>query len=236
MDISDARRQVAEINALQVQPKYANAIEITTPALFDRLEKAIAANGGGGGDDRTLPVRKCLSLEISCRELDIDELSGWILAVDLPSDYPSRSTCRVRAVRDGETVGDAGAKIAAYLQSFLGCECLELILDWLYDNKSACLSSGGSDASDDAAGGVECYVLRYNHLLLGPEHKKEKAMVDAAKKSKLQGGLLWGTPGIIVVVPPSTEEDAREYATASKDIGKRPDGVEAARMPESGLV
>jgi hypothetical protein len=45
-------------------------------------------------------------------------------------------------------------------------------------------------------------------------------MIAAAKKSKLQGGLLWGTPGIVVVVPPSTEEDAKEYASECRTIGK----------------
>ena len=192
MDISDARRQVAEINALQIQPKYAHALKITTPALFDRLEKAV---GNGSSSNQTLPVKKCLSLKIHCHELDLDELSGLVLEIELPFDYPSGSTCRVlHAInKTGENVSDVGAKIATYLQSFLGCECLELILEWLSDNRSTCLSSSSRNASDDSApaGMVECYILRYNHLLSGPEHKKEKAMVDAAKKTKLQGGLLW---------------------------------------------
>ena len=114
-----------------------------------------------------------------------------------------------------------------------GEKCIELMLDWLSENKDTLLSSGnnGYDASEDTAGKVECYVLRYNHLLSGPEHKKEKAMVDAAKRAGLQGGLLWGTPGIVVAVPPSTEEDAREYASDSRDIGKRSDGVERVHLP-----
>ena len=52
-------------------------------------------------------------------------------------------------------------------------------------------------------------------------------MVDTAKKHKLQGGLLWGTPGIVVVVPPSSEDDAKDYGVQCRELGKRPDGVES---------
>mmetsp|Transcript_44 Transcript_44/g.90 ORF Transcript_44/g.90 Transcript_44/m.90 type:complete len:278 (+) Transcript_44:124-957(+) len=234
MDLSDARRQVAEINALQLQTKYTDAIEITTPALFNRLEKAVVGSNSNG----TLPVKKCISFEIKCRELDIDELSGLVLEIEFPLDYPSRSTCHVKAIQNGNVNGDASAKITTYLESFLGCESLELIIDWLADNKTTCLLSNDNNNNNNnnsMVGKVECYILRYNHLLSGPEHKKEKAMVDTAKKSKLQGGLLWGTPGIVVVVPPSTEEDAKEYASDSRDIGKRPDGVEAMHLSERAL-
>ncbi|KAL9189667.1 hypothetical protein ACHAXT_009342 [Thalassiosira profunda] len=232
MDIVDARRQVAEINALLGQLKYSHAVEITTPALFGRLERAVGATNS----NQTLPVKKCLSLSIKCRELDIDELAGLILAIDFPLDYPSSSSCSITAINDGEDAPSVNERIETYLRSFAGCECLELILDWLSDNRSTCLSCSSNNAeSEDTAGKIKCYVLRFNHLLSGPEHKKEKAMMDAAKKMKLQGGLLWGTPGIVVVVPPSTEEDAREFVSESRDIGKRPDGVEAMHFPERGV-
>lgn len=238
MDISDARRQVGEINALQdhSSSKYAHAIEIITPALFNRLEKAT----GNSNSNQTLPVKKCLSLKIHCRELDdLDELLGLVLEIEFPFNYPSGSSCLIlHATNNGTNVDDFDSKITTYLESFVGCECLELVLDWLSDNSSTCLLSNSSndhDVSSDTVGKVECYVLRYNHLLSGSEHKKEKALVDTAKKSKLQGGLLWGTPGIVVVVPPSTEEDAKEYAVDSREIGKRPDGVESMHLLESAL-
>mmetsp|Transcript_16829 Transcript_16829/g.19388 ORF Transcript_16829/g.19388 Transcript_16829/m.19388 type:complete len:102 (+) Transcript_16829:1-306(+) len=60
--------------------------------------------------------------------------------------------------------------------------------------------------------------------------------MDTAKKSKLQGGLLWGTPGIVVIVPPSTYEDAKEYASDCRTIGKRPGGVEEIRLPTEGIT
>ena len=246
MDISDARRQVAEINGLQSQPKYSHAIEITAPALFSRLEKAVGGSSSSSStNNQTLPVKKCLSLKINCHELDDlnGELKGLVLEIEFPFDYPSTSCCQIiKAINNGEINTDASAKITAYLQPMIGCECLELIIDWLIDNKSTCLSSccndgcgDGNSSNDDTTGKVECYILRYNHLLSGSEHKKEKAMVDVAKKSKLQGGLLWGTPGIVVVVPPSTEDDAKEYAVDSREIGKRPDGVEIMHLSSNAL-
>lgn len=231
MNIADARRQVAEINSLRSQSRYLHAIEITTPALFERLEKVAETSSS---DNQTLPVKKCLLLKIHCRELDIEELLYLVLEVELPVSYPSAYACKINALSNGAPNNVVSAKLEAYLKQFNGCECLELILDWLSENRSTCLSNGKNNSSNDKEG-MECYILRYNHLLSGPEHKKEKAMVDAAKKSKLQGGLLWGTPGIVVVVPPSTEEDAKEYASDSRDIGKRPDGVERMHLPQSGL-
>ena len=60
-------------------------------------------------------------------------------------------------------------------------------------------------------------------------------MVDAAKKSKLHGGLLWGTPGIVVLVPPTTADEANEYASECRAFGKRADGVEEIWFPRRGI-
>ena len=178
---------MSEINTLRSQPKYRHAIEITTPALFHRLETTVGHERGG-----TLPVKKCLTIRVRCRELDLDldALAGVVLEITLPSEYPSGATCTVLALNNGEPVDGMSTAMATYLESFSGCECIELVLEWLFDNKNTCLLSA-NPATNATEGKVECYVLRYNHLLAGPEHKKEKAMVDAAKKAKLQGGLLW---------------------------------------------
>ena len=60
-------------------------------------------------------------------------------------------------------------------------------------------------------------------------------MCDTAKKSKLQGGIYWGTPGVVILVPPSTIEDAKEYAADCRDIGKRSDVVESMYLPKNGI-
>ena len=243
MDINDARRQITEITSIQGQAKYSHAIEINTPALFNRLEKAVGSSTTTSSNV-TLPVKKCISLNINCRELDDINtlLSGVILEIELPLDYPSSSSCRIiHATNNGVDITDGiDTKISNYLASFVGCECLELVIDWLHDNKDTCLlpndkATSNNDALQDVQRKVECFILRYNHLLSGSEHKKEKAMVDTAKKHKLQGGLLWGTPGIVVVVPPSSEDDAKDYGVQCRELGKRPDGVESFYLPKDGI-
>ena len=240
MDVSNAIRQVEELLTLQ-ESWYGNdgAIEIKTPALFSRLQR-IGLNTSG-----LLEVKKTVSFDIRCSILYPNELSNLILVITFPLDYPSASTCQVQAVHasnPGEEYTSCTSGIANYLDAFSGCECVELVLDWLAEHKETCLQEpresddlSGALIEDDRKGQVQCYVLRYNHLLSGSEHKKEKAMLDDAKKSKLQGGLLWGTPGIVVIVPPSTEEDAREYASECRTIGKRVDGVDKIWLPQIGI-
>ena len=251
MDVANAERQAEEILNLQDQ-WYSDAIEIKTPALFNRLKRV------GRGTKNPIEVKKCLTIHLSCSILHPDELNDLILEFEFPLNYPSDSVCRVRAlsakplmngscILDGEYCAEyisCTKKLQKYLEAFVGCECVEMALDWIAQNKETCITepstSGGngkiSSSSDkDRDGKIQCYVLRYNHLLSGPEHKKEKSMIDAAKKSKLQGGLLWGTPGIVVVVPPSTEDDAKEYSSECRTIGKRPDGVEEVWLPKTGI-
>jgi hypothetical protein len=63
---------------------------------------------------------------------------------------------------------------------------------------------------------------RYNHLLKGPEHKKERAMVQAAKKDGLQGAVLYGTPGLVLLIN-CDKDDVQSYMLRCKTIGKHPD-------------
>ncbi len=253
MDSTNAERQVEEILSLQDQ-WYSDAIKIQTPALFNRLKRV------GRGTKGTIGVKKCLKFTLAYdvfHQGDDGLINDLILEFEFPLDYPSDRVCFVKAisakswkdVADSDD-GDKGKRVeykacqerlANYLKDFVGCECVEMALDWVAQNKQTCLietnGKGHSNESNkvDRNGKIQCYVLRYNHLLSGPEHKKEKAMLDTAKKSRLQGGLLWGTPGIVVVVPPSTEEDAKEYSSECRTIGKRPDGVEEIWLSEAGI-
>ncbi len=243
MEVSNAVRQVDEILNLQDQ-WYSDAIAIKTPALLSRLQK-ISASAGGTGSSGILQVKKCLAFDLKCVTLYPDELPDLILSFEFPLDYPSESSCCVKAISgSGSEYKSCTDAIEKYLEAFCGFECVELVMDWLADNKNSCLdgnNSGGNNSSsstiqkNDIEGMVECYVLRYNHLLSGPEHKKEKSMLDAAKKARLQGGLLWGTPGVVVVVPPSTEDDAKEYGSDCRTIGKRPDGVDVISLPSASI-
>lgn len=232
MDTADAVRQVEEILSLQ-DKWYSDAVEVKTPALFSRLKRSMTTSSR-----RVLEVKKCLTIHVNCAILHPEELPDLLLAFDFPFNYPSQSSCRVKALHASDPsceYSQCSVAMEQYLQSFQGCECVELALEWLAEHKCSCTKEEDDNNHNDSNDGVPCYILRYNHLLSGPEHKKEKSMLDAARKSKLQGGLLWGTPGVVVVVPPSTLDDAKEYAMECRTIGKRPGGVDEIRLPLAGI-
>ena len=76
-------------------------------------------------------------------------------------------------------------------------------------------SSSSVEELDEAS---DLQVLKFHHLLLGSEHKKEKDMVTQAKWSGLSGMILYGTPGLCVVQCDSAA--AAEYLTETRKIGK----------------
>jgi len=238
MDVSNALRQVEEILNFKDQ-WYGDAIEIKTPALLSRLQRVRPSA------KNQLEVKKCLAFHVKCAILYPD-LHNLLLAFEFPIDYPSGKICLVRALHASDPQLEhksCTAAIKRYLNAFHGCECVESVMDWLVKNKDSCLNelensddSGALSLSNNRRDNeVVCYVLRYNHLLKGSEHKKEKSMLNAAKKSKLQGGLLWGTPGVVVIVPPSTQEDSKDYALECRTIGKRPDGIDEIWLPIAGV-
>lgn len=60
--------------------------------------------------------------------------------------------------------------------------------------------------------------------------------MDLAKKSNLYGGILWGSPGIVLLLT-STEQDAKIYASECRDIGKRPtNGIHEIWLPQTGVI
>ena len=255
MEVSDAIRQVEELLTLQenleddshVSSMISGAtIEIKTPQLFQRLQR-IGPNSKG-----KLELKKKLAFDIHWNNNQKDCFECH-LSFEFPLDYPSSSTCIVQLNNTNndcnfeEQLTSGSTKIQNYLKPFVGCECVELVLEWVKDNKHSCFfhTNNNNDKSllkNDTTtttmkdNKVCCYVLRYNHLLFGPEHKKEKAMVDVAKKSKLYGAIVWGTPGIVLLLS-STEQDVKLYATDCRDIGKRPtDGIHQIWLPKTGII
>ena len=188
MEAINAERQLEELLTLQDQ-WYNDSIEIKTPALFNRLKRLGKIKG-------TLDVKKNLSFEISCLTLFAgeEELHDLILSFGFPFDYPNDSVCNVKALSAEERANGQDveykactAKIQCYLEAFRGCDCVELAIDWVSQNRDTCLKEKDEELNDEVGKGnndgkVQCWVLRYNHLLSGPEHKKEKAMLDTAKK------------------------------------------------------
>ena len=67
-------------------------------------------------------------------------------------------------------------------------------------------------------------VLQFNHLLRGNEHKKEKDMLTAGKRNGLLGGMVYGTPGYVVIISLANSEgdmEVNDYVRECRSIGKR---------------
>jgi hypothetical protein len=100
------------------------------------------------------------------------------------------------------------------------CGCAADIMTYAIDLISDMPSSeSGSGSSGDGSGTLCMHVLKYNHLLLGSEHKKERAMVSLAKKSLL-GGVCYGTPGLIFLLG-ADDDTATSYLGDCRSLGKR---------------
>jgi hypothetical protein len=66
------------------------------------------------------------------------------------------------------------------------------------------------------------FILQFNHLLKGPEHKKEKDMVSAGKSCGLVGGVVYGTPGYVALTGGAESSvDVADYLRDCRSIGKR---------------
>ena len=230
--IDSAAAQLDELAALE-QEWYAHAITCTAPKLRARLRRAVAHGR------RPADIKKRMTLTIDLGAMYPNDYPGVVLAVAMPPDYPGRMPDVACDTNPG-----IATRVEDYLAPFTSNPvALGMMMEFLSGERATLMAEcllhdeGGGGAGESKANDpsmARCFVLKYNHLLKGPEHKKEKEMVDAAKKSKLQGAILWGTPGIVLVVPPSNEEDARDYASTCRTIGKRADLTESF-LPLEGL-
>mmetsp|Transcript_11493 Transcript_11493/g.18761 ORF Transcript_11493/g.18761 Transcript_11493/m.18761 type:complete len:261 (+) Transcript_11493:132-914(+) len=175
-------------------------LEITTPKVEDRMRQGFEA---------------------------MKELTGRVLWKDVvfwiewPHLYPDSAPLRVSALA---TSSNSSLDLAD-------------VSDALIVFSEACVGSNTGYAADVLAYGVELisalppssppggddalslHVLKYNHLLLGNEHKKEKVMMSIAKKSLL-GGVCYGTPGLIVLLG-ADDGTAASFLDDCRAAGKR---------------
>eukprot|EP01043_Picozoa_sp_COSAG02_P036258 COSAG02_NODE_2644_length_8343_cov_16.256308_6_plen_333_part_00 len=75
----------------------------------------------------------------------------------------------------------------------------------------------------------------FHHLLAGKSHEKERDMVRAASGAGLQGLIVYGTPGIVVIEDAPANGEAKNAATAfmkeSRKIGKKGDVTFSVDVP-----
>jgi hypothetical protein len=76
------------------------------------------------------------------------------------------------------------------------------------------------NSSPPATSEIHRHFFSFNHLLFGAGHHKEKAMLKAAKSIGLQGAILYGTPGIIIV-DAIDADSLTSFENECRTIGKK---------------
>lgn len=105
----------------------------------------------------------------------------------------------------------------AFIGSDVGCgvDVVEYAMEMVADEMSLKREKEDVNLNDT----IPVHVLKYNHLLLGNEHKKEKSMVSVAKKQFL-GGICYGTPGIVVALK-SVDSFIMSFLNECRNLGKK---------------
>jgi len=212
---------------------------MNTPKLFQRLRNCVKCSREPTGASKELS----LTLKLSYFNFTWGDA---LLNVIFPFAYPDCGLPHFNLLSQklpAARLEYCIRELERYLQPFSGHCCLSSAFEFMVDNVESLLSSATTD--DDSREPASQSLLdkegegrnenqqheqeavsfiRFNHLLKGPEHKKEKAILDAAKKDGLSGAIIWGTPGVILISNVDDEEDVQEYMRTCKTIGKRPDG------------
>jgi len=253
--LEQAERQLNEI--VQLKGEYPS-LSLATPVLFERLQACVAAERAPAS---AAAKRLCFTVDLADACAVLAQLR---LRVTLPHNYPdaacelaaehsgggggggggggsgaaAAAAAAAAAPCSSEALAACAAKLSSYVASFAGNECVGLALEYAAEQGAALLAAGGGGGAGAgaaaAAEGTTCFVLRFNHLLKGAEHKKEKAMMDAAKKGRRQGAVLWGTPGVVLLTD-CGGADAQEYGQECRALGKKPDGPAQFLFPAEGL-
>lgn len=240
-----AGKQVDEIQYLLKSSEYATpsaALTITSPKLFQRLSNCIKC------DREPIGASKNLSLTLKLSYFDF----SWgdaLLEVTFPSAYPDCGLphfyLRSQKLSDAR-INYCIQELEKYLEPFAGHCCLSSAFEYMIDNVESLLSSTMDSSETEVLeeGGENEHqqhhqeavsFIRFNHLIKGPEHKKEKAMLDAAKKENLSGAIIWGTPGVMLIAYVDDDDDVLDYMRTCKTIGKRPDGPVVMRVTKEAL-
>lgn len=206
------RRIDAKLRDLKLLRDHFPSFNVETPIVEVKLRE---------GNDK---VMKCLQACISDMGISI----VW------PKDYPDE-VLEV-TIADARVADDKAREIAnqvdVFASAFIGAEsgcameiishCMEMIEDHF------------ATAPKIAAPSCPCiHVIKYNHLLFGNEHKKEKDMVTAAKSLNVAGGIYYGTPGLVLLVSDENESDVSSYMSECKSIGKKGDLVYSTTLVPS---
>lgn len=181
-------------------------LTVSTPKVEERMRSGYATS-------------KELEAKINCLNIHIK----W------PRDYPDSSPVEVEVIDtsgDGNFFNLVNRNISTFASACVGStkgyalDVIRYAADLLDEMQS------GSAVSDEITT-ISLHVLKYNHLLKGPEHKKEREMVSSGKG--FHGAIYYGTPGLVVLC--GGESECNEYLQTCRSIGKRGDLVYSKETP-----
>ena len=233
LNLSRSKLQVDELDLLIESVDYGDAVTVTTPKLLQRLRTCVDRGCEPRG------ILKVISVDINLAFLDFTWADA-LLKLSLPGGYPEFDTLTLTLSSEKlseQCLNYCMGELQQYLRPFEGHPCIATAIEFLVDNVEDLLRAG-NDTPDVPTQPIQndsiftpVNFIRFNHLLKGPEHKKEKSMVDIAKKKNLNGAIIWGTPGIVCLLD-CDDDEVMDYMRECKTIGKRPDGPTVIHMEE----
>ena len=220
-------RIAAQLESLSSVAREFPAAEVicTTPKLLARMERA-ASSAAQRVSQPNKPL--CFTFREGQGTASVDV--ALALQVEFPSGFPDLHDDPLR-ITICDSVAVAGReKLQGELDSFVsacaGYDCLVDAVRFVQENAAAASDTSAAPLADRSQ---RVAVLSFNHLLKGGEHKKEKEMVSAAKSHGLSGFIVYGTPGLVILVG-FEEGDDSSYLVTSRGIGKRGDVVYEGKL------
>jgi hypothetical protein len=133
---------------------------------------------------------------------------------------------------------DFNRQIASHLkkEDFVGAECALVTLNYVEEHASEFLPKIVATAPIATTTISPTQIVRswvrFNHLLLGKSHAKERSMVSAAKSFGIKGYIVYGTPGLVCAQ--GDGDDVTSFlAECRNKIGKKPDVVTTDEITSS---
>jgi hypothetical protein len=151
----------------------------------------------------------------------VKELRAHVLPNNIritwPLDYPDISPLHVEFTEySNDTDGSVSRNLYIFISAFVGSsigyaiDIVRYAIDLLDEAREKA-------ESKKETLGISLHVLKFNHLLKGPEHKKEKEMMSCGRH--YHGAIYYGTPGLVALC--GADEIAHEYLQSCRSVGKR---------------
>ena len=153
------------------------------------------------------------------------------LRIELPRGYPVARKPPVLLLDSPGFLDDRSHFVLLSLLDGVGARsdglCVRALVECCGENAPAFVraaSTGG--ASSGAASASDSFLrafIKFHHMLIGKEHKKEAKVVSAAKQQRLSGFIVYGKPSVICVECAGGADDLAAFLRAASGAGKAGD-------------